>query len=341
MRGVRIATYNVEWFVNLFDQRGRLLEDNHPSARYKISRAQQLEALGIVFTALDADAVMIIEAPDNNRHRKTVPMLERFAARYELRCRKAILGFENETQQEIAMLYDPDALTLRHDPRGGVEGASPRFDQSYLIDLDVDAALDKVAFNKPPFEIAAVTAAGFHFRMIGVHAKSKAPHGDMTEAEERRLAIANRRKQLAESTWLRARVLEHLKMGESLMVMGDMNDGPGLDEYEKLFGRSGVEIILGWNEPVATRLFDPHARMALGKKLATAPSSARFYLGDQKRFFSALLDYIMVSPDLRAQKPQWRIWHPFDDPGCYEVPELREALLMASDHFPVSVDLPI
>ena len=338
---MRIATYNVEWFANLFDQRGRLLEDNERSARYKVTRAQQLEALGIVFTAVDADAVMIIEAPDNNRHRKTVPMLERFAARYDLRCRKAIMGFENETQQEIAMLYDPDALSLRHDPRGGGEGASPRFDQSYLIDLDVDATLDRVTFNKPPLEIAAVTATGFHFRMIGAHVKSKAPHGATTEAEERRLAIANRRKQLAECIWLRARVVEHLQAGDSLMVMGDMNDGPGLDEYEKLFGRSGVEILLGWDEPREVRLYDPHARMALGKKLAAMPASARFYLDDQKRFFSALLDYIMVSPDLPAKKPAWRIWHPFDDPGCYRVEELREALLTASDHFPVSIDLAV
>jgi hypothetical protein len=338
---MRIATYNVEWFANLFDVRGRLLEDTSWSSRYQVTRGDQLTALGIVFTALDADAVMIIEAPDNNRRRKTVPMLEKFAAHYDLRCRKALLGFENETQQEIALLYDPDALSVFHDPRGGDDGASPRFDKSYSIDLNVDAAPDLVTFNKPPLEIAARAASGANFRMIGVHAKSKAPHGAGSEAQERLIAIDNRRKQLAECIWIRARVLEHLKAGESLLVMGDLNDGPGLDEYEKLFGRSGVEIVLGWDEPHETRLFDPHARMLFGKKLAAAPATARFYLDSQKRYFSALLDYIMVSPDLRAKDPKWRIWHPFDDPDCYKVPELREALLTASDHFPVSIDLPL
>ena len=44
---------------------------------------------------------------------------------------------------------------------------------------------------------------------------------------------------------------------------------------------------------------------------------------------------------LCALSPHWRIWHPFDDPGCYRVTELREALLTASDHYPVSIDLPI
>lgn len=341
---MRLATYNVEWFSNLFDRNGVMLEDGGWSARYNVTRADQLGSLGIVFTAMDADAVMIIEAPDNNRRHKTVAMLEAFAARYGLRTRKALLGYENETQQEIALLYDPDRLTAEHDPIGlpdePVEGvSSPRFDTSYRIDLNIDGTLDTVRFSKPPLEVAATSARGTRFRMIGVHVKSKAPHGAESEAQIKRLAIENRRKQLAQCIWLRERVLEHLRAKESLIVMGDFNDGPGIDEYEKLFGRSGVEIVLGWDEPHETRLFDPHARIAFAKKLAAMPSTARFYLDDKGAYFSALLDYIMVSPDIRAKGPKWRIWHPFDDPGCYRVPELREALLTASDHFPVTIDV--
>lgn len=343
---MRLASYNVEWFTNLFDRDGHLLEDGGWSARHNVTRADQLAALGIVFTAMDADAVMIVEAPDNNRRHNTVAMLETFAARYDLRTRKALLGFENETQQEIALLYDPDRITAEHDPIGlrdeAVEGvASPRFDSSYRIDLNIDATLDLVHFSKPPLEVAATTAKGTRLRLIGVHVKSKAPHGADTEAQIRRLAIENRRKQLAQCIWLRQRVLEHLRAKESLIVMGDFNDGPGLDEYEKLFGRSGVEIVLGWDEPRETRLYDPHAQMAFAKKMAVMPSTARFYLDDRGAYFSALLDYIMVSPDIRATGPRWRIWHPFDDPGCYRVPELRDALLTASDHFPVTIDADI
>ncbi|HSF92046.1 MAG TPA: endonuclease, partial [Paracoccaceae bacterium] len=36
---------------------------------------------------------------------------------------------------------------------------------------------------------------------------------------------------------------------------------------------------------------------------------------------------------------EWRIWHPFDDPECFDDAELQAALLIASDHFPVSVDM--
>lgn len=336
---MRIATYNVEWFNNLFSASGKLLEDGENSGRYDVTRADQLAALGTVFTAMDADAVMIVEAPDNHRRRGTVPMLEAFAARYDLRTRLALLGFSNDTRQEIALLYDPDALEVRHDPQGRAKGTAPRFDGSYRIDLDTDAAREHVTFSKPPLEIAARSRAGTEFRMMGVHVKSKAPHGAVGEAAITRLSIENRRKQLAQCIWLRERVREVLSAGESLVVMGDFNDGPGLDEYEKLFGRSGIEIVLGWDEPPQTQLYDPHARAALARRIGAAPATARFYLAAQKQYFSALLDYVMVSPDLRAKDPDWRIWHPFDNPACYNAPDLREALLAASDHYPVSVDI--
>ncbi len=339
---LRFATYNVEWFDNLFDDDGRLLEDDAWSGRQDVRRADQLASLGIVFTALDADAVLIVEAPDTNRRRSTVRALEAFAARYELRTRKALMGFANGTQQEIALLYDPDAMTAVHDPMGdptGKRGAwdAPRFDSVFRIDLDTDASPDQVTFSKPPLEARIETAGGHALRLIGVHVKSKAPHGADTPEEVMRVAIANRRKQLAQCIWLRQRVTGHLEAGEDLIVLGDFNDGPGLDEYEKLFGHSGVEIVLG--EGDGPKLYDPHARMALSQRVGGIPVTARFYLHEEGRYLQALLDYVMISKGLRGKKPRWRIWHPFDDPACYRTPELRDALLTASDHFPVSVDL--
>jgi endonuclease/exonuclease/phosphatase family metal-dependent hydrolase len=252
------------------------------------------------------------------------------------------MGFENDTQQEIALLFDPDHLSARHDPIGDETGkkgsrAAPRFDGVFRIDLDIDATEDLVRFSKPPLELALKTKDGFGFRMIGAHLKSKAPHGARSDAEAMKLSIQNRRKQLAQAIWLRQRIEEHLAAEEPLMVMGDLNDGPGLDEYEGLFGRSSVEIVLG--EGDGPKLVEPHARHALQRRIGAHISSARFYIQTQKRYLQALLDYIMISPDLAARRPEWRIWHPFDDPDCWALPELRNALLTASDHFPVTIDI--
>jgi hypothetical protein len=85
-------------------------------------------------------------------------------------------------------------------------------------------------------------------------------------------------------------------------------------------------------------MFDPHAQMVLGRRFGAAPSTARF----KRRggpYLQALLDYVMVSPGLRHRSPKWQIWHPFDHPECYENIALRDALLIASDHFPVVLDI--
>jgi hypothetical protein len=343
MGHVRLATYNVEWFNALFDDRGRMLSDREPSARYETTRGEQLAALGAVFTALDADGVMVIEAPDTNGKRSTVTALESFARGYGLRARKAVIGFPSETEQEIAFLYDPDRLTVTHAPVGEPSTShgsalAPRFDGTFRYDLDADAVTETIRFSKPPLELA-VTVAEAKLRLIGVHAKSKNPYGAVGPEAQMRLSIENRRKQLAQCLWLRQRVEGHLAAGDSLVVMGDFNDGPGIDEFEKLFGHSGVEIVLGTGPDPALRLMDPHAAMALQRKVGLAPTTARFYLAPQKRFFEALLDFIMVSPDLAAKGPKWRIWHPFNDPGVAKLPGLGPAILTASDHFPVTLDL--
>lgn len=346
---MRIAAYNVEWFTKLFDDDGTLLADDQWSGRRDITRVRQSRALTRVFAALDADAVMVIEAPDDNARRSTRVALEGFADLAGLRARKALIGFANQTQQEIALLYDPDTLEVAHDPVGDLagdtdqpedpdRGAAPRFDGAFQIDLDTDASPDPVRFSKPPLEVKA-RAGDFAFRMIGVHVKSKAPHGAQSPQDVIRISIANRRKQLAQCIWLRNRVRAHLSQSDPLIVLGDLNDGPGLDTYEKLFGRSGVEIVLGEGEPdPALRLFDPHAHAALSQRLGASHSTSRFFLPRENRYLSALLDYVMVSPDIAARQPEWRIWHPFDDPDCYGDPDMRAALLAASDHFPVTLD---
>ena len=342
---MRIATYNVEWFASLFDENDVLLEDGGWSGRHNVTRARQTEALGTVFQALDADAIMIIEAPNTGTTQSTVRALETFAAQFSLRQNKALIGFANDTQQEIALLYDPEKTDVFHDPQGeeaSPEGSrdAPRFDGVFRLDVNVDDQPDTIIFSKPPFEAALVPKEGSPIRLIGVHAKSKAPHGARSPQEEVRISIANRRKQLAQCIWIRQRVDKVLEAGDSLIVLGDFNDGPGLDEYEKLFGRSGVEIVLGENATDAKALFDPHASAALTHRRTTVRTSARFYNHRSKTYLNALLDYVMLSDDLvKHHNPAWRIWHPFDDPACFADADLRMALLDASDHFPVSVDL--
>lgn len=115
---MRFVSYNIEWFDALFDDDGRLLLDDGWSARRDVTRAQQAEAIATVLTALDADGLMVIEAPDTNRRRNSVRALQGFAEAFDLRARRAVTGYVNTTQQEIAFLYDPDRMVVSHSPQG-------------------------------------------------------------------------------------------------------------------------------------------------------------------------------------------------------------------------------
>ena len=341
---LRIATYNIEWFTNLFGRHDVLLDDDEWSSRYMTTRHQQLHAIADVIGAIDADAILVIEAPDTGGDRNSVRALQNFADAFNLRQSSALSGFESHTRQEISLLYDPKRVTARHRPVGNRSNGrqkkrAPRFDGKFHYEMGVNGQSDIHSFSKPPLEVLLTDkASGKSLRLIGVHAKSKALHGDRGTNMAEKTALTNRTKQLAQCLWIRQRVEDHIADGEPVIVLGDFNDGPRLDAFEELFGRSGVEVVLGDPKHPETHLKDPNARLFLDPMQGWALSSARFYHAGLKWYVNTLLDYVMLTPDI-APSATWRIYHPFDDPECFKNQSLKEALLTASDHFPVCVDL--
>lgn len=334
---MRIATYNVEWFNALFDDRGMLLNDQGWSGRYNVTRQDQIAALGDVFAALDADIILLVEAPDQSTVRSTITALQQFCTHFGLRTDACTIGFANDTQQELAILYDPKLCTMSHSPQASP--TAPRFDLSFEIDLDIDARLDQVRFSKPPLETQVCLANGRLLELIGVHLKSKAPHGARDLQEAMQQSIKNRRKQLAQAIWLRRRISERLAAGVDMIVLGDFNDGPGLDTYETLFGRSSIEIIAGAGSQDVP-MFDPHVAQVMPYEFGDMPYTARFEGRDHTPHLNALIDYIFVSPKLAALSGHWRIWNPYEPDATHPLaPSLVRALITASDHFPVTLDI--
>jgi len=340
---LRIATYNVEWFEDLFDKDNNLLLNQDWSRRYDVKRVDQATAIADVIRRVDADIMLIVEAPNTGHTQDTIKALENFTKHFGLRQHGVAMGYTNSTHQELAVIYDPFVVSVSHDPEGEFSDGStpttaPRFDSNFRYDVDVDGKAEVFEFSKPPIELAVEhLATGQHIRMIGVHTKSKSTHGANGPKEELTMMVENRRKQLAQCIWIRQRAEAHLAAGDPLVILGDFNDGPGVNGYEALFARSGVEIVLGTGE---SAMAEPHAAIMLDPRQAWSLSTARFYISKYKRYLNALLDYVMLSPDLADKTaPEWRIWHPFDDPECFKDLEIRDALLTASDHFPVSVDL--
>jgi endonuclease/exonuclease/phosphatase family metal-dependent hydrolase len=351
MPRLRLACYNIAWFERLFDRDNRLIADDSLSAMPGVTRRRQAQAIAVVLEAVDADCYAVIEAPNTGHRQSSVTELERFAAEFGLRQRAALLGFPNPTHQEIALLFDPDRIAAEHAPVGAPLGeaaakagahpdVAPRFDGFFAADIDGDGAPEPYEFSKPPLEaVMTDLASGCEVRLLAVHLKSKAPNISGTPAALRQRGLDNRVKQLAQATWLRARIDEHLAAGEEVIALGDFNDGPGFDALERVNGRSSVEVVAGPVERPEAQLVCPFLHPPAEPE-AGGPATARFVNEATGEALDALIDFIMISPRLAAvARPVWRIWNPFDAGDAQIGDALRAALADASDHFPVSVDL--
>lgn len=327
---IRLCSYNIEWFNRLFNKNNSLKTGAEEKAR--------LAAIAEVLKNIDADFIGIVEAPNSSADgsESTVEKLEKFADSASLRAKKAIIGFISGGMQELAILYDPDKLTVTHSP-GGKTGSkgNPPFDGEMFFDTDEDRIKEVYKFYRPPFE-ALVKTNGNEFKVIVAHTKSKGIFNAMDMIHWERESLRNRLKLYAECTWIRRRVNEWLKAGFGVVVMGDINDGPGMDYYEVKYGRSAVEVIMG-------DLFEPDKilRNLAGRPKWTSggwkPASTRFKDRFTEDYVRVLIDHILVSRDIAVSNDTpHRIWNPFEND---EAKSMKSALLKASDHFPITLDL--
>lgn len=328
----RVCHWNIQDLDELFDSQNRLVTTAPAQER--------LGQLAAVLTAIAPDFLGVVEAPNDasSGNKSTVKCLEAFAAFAGLSARKGILGYPSRGQQEIAALYDPDRFRVRHAPGGRAESKSnPKFDGQLHFDTDDDRIVELYEFYRPPLELRVQEkATGDVYWFILAHAKSKGIFDAMDQIHWRLESERNRRKLFAECTWIRRRVEEWLKKGRRVVVMGDMNDGPGMDEYEFQFGRSAVELIMG-------DLFDP-GRVLLNlagrprwSDYGWTPATTRFrhkFTGD---FIRVMIDHVLISQDVPVTTAHpHQIWNPFENDLARP---LKDDLLPSSDHFPVSLDV--
>lgn len=361
---MRVATYNIEWFDALFDAEDRLLADDQPAKRKLhpaltgegLTRRAQADAIAAVLRAIDADAVLIVEAPNSGARsgRDTVRALSGFAAAYGLRQRAVVHGFASTTHQELALLYDPDRLTARHDPLGerldpadAMRAAlrpddsirwgrpfpgAPRFDGAAAWAPGPDQAPERIAYTRPPLEIAAVwRPTGAAVRLIGFHLKS-------LRARNVQDPDAVRRRHLGQCVWLRARIDEHLSVGDAVIALGDLNQrlhatvaDPNA-EPPPLFGRRGRASLM---EPPPGLPGDRRLWCGADGEMPLEPT---VYWPVETGLAGARVDEILISRHFWSDRPRWRTWNWLG--GAPDVaPELAAALRRGSDHVPLTLDL--
>ncbi len=329
---LRLCTYNIAWFNELFNKDNSLKSGN--TAR------QRLDAIRHVLETIQPDFIGIVEAPNTiiSTAENTREKLRHFVNSTNLPLTGIITGFISAGRQEIAALFNPQKLTVFHTP-GGERGSqtNPRFDGEFYHDTDKDRIKEVYKFYRPPLELTVkVKNTSHEFHLMVVHTKSKGIFSSMDMVHWQRETRRNRLKLYAECEWIRRRVDEWLNENKHVIVMGDINDGPGMDYYEMKFGRSAVEIIMG-DIFVPERLLKSHIGRPTWTSYGWSPSSTNFRDPVTHDRVNVLIDHILVSQQVSVLTPQpHRVWNPYD---LDDAMPMKELLFKASDHFPVTLDL--
>ncbi len=330
-----IAIYNMEWMVNLFSKEGIPKTDGDDGERSRL--------LADVVKAMDPDIIGIVEGPDTtvSGSKLASEQLEAWAALHGLDSHyKGVHGFPSGGRQELCALYRSDKVTVTHNPV--LDQSKDPFNETFIVDTTDSLIKEQYKHYRPPLELSVSPAAGGDelARIIVAHAKSKGIFDNVDLARYEQISARNRKKLYAECMSIRNRVDQWFKKNPDtkIIVMGDINDGFGMDYYEQRFSRSAVEILLGdiWQPERILKHVLPKPKLG---KYGWTPSTSRFQDKLTEDKFNVLIDHILVSRNIDVHDVT--VWNPYldqkNDVKNETVDSIKFALKNASDHFPVSI----
>lgn len=120
--------------------------------------------------------------------------------------------------------------------------------EPWIADINKDGLKERHKWERRPLEaVFEIGPGGPQVRVILLHTKSKGIFDVVDFQDFQKISLANRTRLLGQALMFRDRLDELIQQPNSLpiVVMGDCNDGPGPDPYEKVIGKSFVETITG------------------------------------------------------------------------------------------------
>lgn len=335
---LKIAVYNMEWMVKLFDTDGNLKTDQE-----SLERAGYLAE---VVKLIDPDFLGIVEGPDTTKDgsKSASLQIKQWADHFGLDADyQAVHGFPSGGRQELCALYKSAKIAVEHKPTLA-KNKNP-FDEAFLVDTNEELIKEQYKHYRPPLELSVKdpTSNSEIARIIVAHSKSKGIFDRVDFARYELLSERNRRKLFAECFSIRERCDQWLeeKPDRAVIVMGDINDGFGKDYYEQRFSRSAVEILLGdvWHpQKILKSVLSDKPKVG---KYGWTPSTSRFTDTVTNDKLNVLIDHILVSRNIVVKDTI--IWNPFIDhkPASkdQQIKSIKAALTKAADHFPVSATI--
>lgn len=345
MPSITIVSFNIEWMNDWFahDTEPAVLIPSFTRDRHHSNTEQTARRAAQVIRDIDPDILAIQEGPSRPAE-MALFITEYLADAGEPRYRFFLS--DSGRQQRPALLYklaSVDSIQLA--PRPSIQMLT----DEWLADVDGDEFLESYTFTRLPLVVNAIIG-GHGVQLVVLHSKSYSVNqgAAMWNKPETRQnyiheALRNRRRNSAEAMRMRQYVNMILRNDPTanIVVLGDLNDGPGMDYFEeKYLTHNMVDILAG-------SVFEPELIFNHAQHDVPAVDRYSAIFDDfvtEENNKHLLLDHIFLSPNLgRANSGLRKVegsgkihhveyLHSTDNNGRF-----RED--RPSDHRPVSVQL--
>jgi endonuclease/exonuclease/phosphatase family metal-dependent hydrolase len=344
MPTIRIASCNLEWMNDWFTSDGlpaafkpTFVRDGQTN-----DTATTATRAAALIRAVDPDLLALQEAPSRPAE------LELFVRDYlsdgGTPSYQFVLG-DSGASQKLAFLYKPPAVTSA---QLAPHAAIAALIDPWLADVDGDLHPEDYAFTRTPL-VVDVGLGGHTLQVIVMHTKSSFVNNGQSMWNDplRRqdyvaLALTARRRNATEGMRVRDYLDARLRADPAtrIVVLGDLNDGPGLDYFERRYLAHNVtDIMVG-------STFEPEEIFTHAQHDVPRPTRYTAVFDDFVENVSGkrlLLDHLLLSPGLRGAAGLRRV------PGSGAIHHAEYAALVVgggarrqdrpSDHRPASVRL--
>jgi endonuclease/exonuclease/phosphatase family metal-dependent hydrolase len=345
MPKLRVASMNGEWMNSWFTADGTpaafLSTFKLPGESQSNSTSKTASRLAAVVRAIDADILALQEAP--SRKEELDLFISTHLAGPGGPLYAGILG-DSGGAQKLGLLFKPGSVTASLAPSSGLATLL----NEWSADVDGDMVLGPYSFTRRPL-VVDVQAGSHQLQVIVMHTKSNFVNQGQalwedpaTRQEYVVAALKARRRNATEGMRARKYMEERItaNAGSRIILLGDLNDGPGLDYFEENYLAHNVtDILVG--SAFAPELIFQHAQHDV-------PAAKRFTavfddFVENIKGKKLLLDHILLSPalkgttGLRKVANSGTIHHTEYEAQIKNGGKKRED--RPSDHRPVSVQL--
>lgn len=299
MPNLKVASFNIEWMNDWFTS------DSDPAAFLPSFTKEEhindtdrtASRAARVIRDIDPDILAVQEGP--SRPAEMALFIDRYLSSAAGPMYRFFLS-DSGRAQKPALLYKPGSVdSIQLAPSSTI----PMLLEEWLADVDGNELLEPYAFTRLPL-VVNVTIDGHVVQFIVLHTKSyfvnegAALWNDpATRQTYVHAALINRRRNSAEAMRVRQYIDSILRADATanIIVLGDLNDGPGMDYFEESYlTHNMVDILVGSAfEPELILDHAQHDVTAVDRYTAVFDD---FVTGENNKHI--FLDHILLSPML-------------------------------------------